>query len=96
MVHTQGNVSLLQAVLSEHYHGNIKSQSSTSKSEEVKAKENTVAHDVADKCKIGRRNQTGQSVHKPCAACTLSKSHEAVRMGLRQIIWKAHRLSIYI
>ena len=48
-------------------------QSSHHKCGEGKVEKYTVAHDVADKCKIGRRNQIQQTVHKPWAATTSSK-----------------------
>ena len=43
-------------LLSAHYEGNINGPKLTSQTGEAKTEENNVAHDVADKCKSGRRN----------------------------------------
>ena len=56
--------------------------------------QNNVAHVVVDKCKIGRRNQMQQTVHKSYTANLPSKSNEAVRMRSGQLILKPHRPGI--
>ena len=43
-----------------------------------KVKESHLAHDVADKCKIGRKNQGQQAAHKPVAGSTANKSQQAI------------------
>ena len=63
-------------------------QSSPPKSGERNIEENTVAHDVTDKCEIGGRNQMQQAVHKPCTTSMPSENREAIRMRSGQIIQK--------
>ena len=74
MGHTQRNTSHPQAVPVNTAGETLMAQSSPSKNGEGKVEENIVAHDVADKYEIGRRNQTQEAMHKPCTASTPSKS----------------------
>ena len=69
-------------------------QRSPYKSGGGKVVECLAAHDVADKCKIGREYQTQEVANKPCIASMPSKSHEAGRVKTGKIIWKPHRLGI--